>query len=539
MSPSTDGASRGTTSAIGVGRTVPLFRRILWILLILYGGMPAASSQDWVALKDGTVIQCEVAKEEDLAVYLKFKNGTIRVGREHIALLAREKANEFVPATDFEKEQAEKGRVPFEGDWVSARKRDQIMAKRYKAIKEKIDEIEKHQSWHHAYEIETRTAVIRSNAPRETVDFYEERWNAFSDYFLKNWKIKYRAGKKRKKALICIYKSEKDYQDIAQPPPNARGFFQPGTEELHTYHDRSNVQESLEVLFHEGTHLLEHYIEPGFRYPTWLSEGMAEYISACTYDGKEFIPGGLQDDRLIPLVQVLEGGSLMTVEEMINLPQLSFLERGGYPPAWAFVHLMLEDKRNAKKFMDFYLGLGRGKAKQDQEGPWKVVQVDALRDCFKKSFKKDIYSFQEEWHDHIRKLASELNARCYHFKGMIRLNSGDPAGARKDLQTAIDMGIDLPHCYYVMGMAALRSGDVQAAVNAIEQAIEKDPLNGSFYFGLGVTQYVGVPDGKEKGKALLDLALELEPENLQLQKRYDYFFSGGDVLQGETEDDDD
>ncbi len=508
------------------------------LLLFLAVVCPRGAAQDWVALKDGTIIECEIAKEEDLAVFLKFENGTIKVGREHIALLAKETPAEFIPQTEEDKELAEKGKVRFEGAWMSKSKRDLTVKRRYEQIKEMIEELEKHKNWHHAYEIETKTAIIRSNAPKETVDFYVERWEAFSQYFIKEWKLRLRTGTKRKKALICIYKSDKDYQKFADPPPNARGFFQPISEELHTYHDRTDVDESLEVLFHEGTHLLQHYIEPSFRYPTWMSEGMAEYISACTYDGKKFTPGGLQEDRLIPLVQTLDSGNLMSVEEMINLPQLSFVERGGYPPAWSFCHYLMENKRYAKRFMDFYLGVARGKAKLAKDGGWQVVEPKELRDCFKKFFKKDIYDIQEDWHKHIKGLTENLDGKAYFFKGFIRLQSGDLEGSRKDLRKAIEMGADLPKCYYFLGMASARCNDVQGALNALHTAIEMDPLNSSFYFGLGVVNTNYVPGSREKGKAYLDLALELDPDNMSLKKRYNYFFSGGDGLQEEPVDDD-
>jgi len=507
-------------------------------LLIL---TPNAFSKDWLALRDGTIIECNIAKEEDMAIFLQFKNGSIRVGREHIALLARETPDEFVPTTEYEKEQVEKGKVKFEGSWVTTTKRNKMMDKRYKIIKKKIDEIEKHKSWHHAYEIKTKTAIIKSNAPKEIVDYYVEQWEAFANYFIKDWKVKFKAGKKRKTPVVCIYKSQKDYDEYADPPPGAKGFFSRMTEELHIYHDRTDMRDTLETLFHEGTHLLVFRIDPTFVYPTWMNEGMAEYISANTYDGKNFYPGELQGDRLIPLEMSLANGQLMPVEEMINLPQLSFLARGGYPPAWAFTHFLMNHKSYKNRYKEFFLGIARGKAKlsKDPNSGIRGVNIDNLLDAFKRIFKKDMYSLQDDWHAHIRDLLSNLDGKSYFYKGQVRYMSRDRQGAKKDLQKALDMGADLPECHFLFGMSSVMTGSIQEGLNSIRTAIELDPLNSRYYLGLGQMTYIGIKDGKKQGKALLDLALEIDPDNLLLQRQYDGFFSTGKTAESEPEDDDD
>ena len=534
----------GLTKALADGfRSIRIGPVCLLSLLGLLFLLPAprAEAKDWLALRDGTIIECEVAKEEDLAVYLKFNSGTIRVGREHVALLAREEPNEFVPADDYEKTQFEKGKVKFEGQWITIRKRDQILGKRYKTIKKKIDEIEKHKSWHHAYEIKTKSAIIKSNAPKEILDFYVEQWEAFASYFKKDWKIRLKSGMKRKLPLICIYKDEADYQEFASPPPNALGFFSRDTEELHIYHDRTDMMDTLEVLFHEGTHLLVYYIEPSFIYPIWMNEGMAEYISANTYDGKEYTPGELQGDRLIPLEQKLASNQLMSVEEMINLPQLSFVARGGYPPAWSFTHFMLQHKTYSKKYKEFFLGLPRGKAKLNKDGQILWVSPENLRDAFQRIFKKDMFELQDEWHEHIRTILDNLDGKSFYMKGRVRYFSGDPAGARNDLEKALEMGTDLPECHYLLGMASARTGAVQSGIKSLETAIELDPLNPWYYFGLGTIKTNYVPRGREGGKALMNMALEMAPTNLRLKRNYDHFWSGGKVTEkrAEEEDDDD
>ena len=510
------------------------------LFAVLLAVPAAARGEDWIALKDGTILPCKVEREEDLAVYLAFEHGTVRVGREHIALLAREKADPFVPRTEEEKKRVEKGQVLFEGTWMSARKRDQIMAKRYKMIRRRIAEAEKHQSWHHAYEIDTRTALIRSNAPKEVLDFYVDRWEAFSRFIVKSWKIKLRPGLKHKKPLICIFKNEADYQKYANPPPGAKGFFSRGRDEtLYIYHDRSDMMDTLETLFHEGTHLFVYFIDPTFIYPIWMNEGLAEYMSACTYDGKTFTPGKLQGDRLIPLEEALKSNTLMSVKEMINLPQLSFLARGGYPPAWSFTHFMLENRNYAKKYKEFFLGLGRGKAKLTRGGKkYSTVKPQDLKDYFHRIFRRDIESFQEEWKTHIQHLLDNLDAKSYFFKGQYRLAHGDDQGALSDLKKALDMGLHMPECRYLYGMAAARTGDVQTALDALRKAVDTEPLNGRYTFGLGAVYTNHVPQEREKGLRLLDLALEIEPDNLTLKKQYDYFFSGGKSATGKKDEGD-
>jgi hypothetical protein len=131
--------------------------------------------------------------------------------------------------------------------------------------------------------------------------------------------------------------------------PKRRAFFvaQPhsvgGPEDLYVYtYWGERVREDLR---HELTHALLHSVLKDV--PLWLDEGLAEYFELPT----EKL--GLNSRHL---EQIRRGGfqpNLARLEQLGQVQQMTPLE---YREAWAWVHLMLRDKPEAKAVLLAYLG---------------------------------------------------------------------------------------------------------------------------------------------------------------------------------------
>jgi hypothetical protein len=147
--------------------------------------------------------------------------------------------------------------------------------------------------------------------------------------------------------------------------PRRRAFFvaQPrtvgGTEDLLVYtYWGDRVQEDLR---HELTHALLHSVLKDV--PLWLDEGLAEYFEVpADWNGSNY--------RHVNLLRHGPGGpfqpDLARLEQMSQVQQMSPAE---YREAWAWVHLMLRDRPEAREVLLGYLQQLRTNSNPGPIGP--------------------------------------------------------------------------------------------------------------------------------------------------------------------------
>ena len=109
------------------------------------------------------------------------------------------------------------------------------------------------------------------------------------------------------------------------------------------------------IMFHEYTHHFVYQYFPA-NYPTWTSEGIAEYFSGVGFHDDHIEVGKFQNARVYPL----RTREWMPVDKLFN-PKRNGSGMGMfYPESWLVTHYMMDDEARRNKLNDYLLAIGRG-----------------------------------------------------------------------------------------------------------------------------------------------------------------------------------
>jgi len=121
------------------------------------------------------------------------------------------------------------------------------------------------------------------------------------------------------------------------------------------------------IMFHEYTHHFVYQYFPA-NYPSWTSEGIAEYFSGVDFQKDQIEVGHFQNARVYPL----RTRAWMPVERLFQPKRGTGGSGMFYPQAWLVTHYMMDDETRQKKLNDYLLAIGKGennaKAFQDAFG---------------------------------------------------------------------------------------------------------------------------------------------------------------------------
>ncbi len=172
-------------------------------------------------------------------------------------------------------------------------------------------------------------------------------------------------------AMVQVYLFEDQahyerYMKAKEPTlPNRRAFFianhRPfgGQDELLVYtYWGPKVQQDLR---HELTHALLHSVLK--QVPQWLDEGIAEYFE---------LPAGsrgLNPSHVAHLQQDLARGAKPDLVRLEGLREVNDMQKEDYREAWAWVHLMLHGKPEARAMLFDYLRILRDNVEPPPLGP--------------------------------------------------------------------------------------------------------------------------------------------------------------------------
>jgi hypothetical protein len=182
---------------------------------------------------------------------------------------------------------------------------------------------------------------------------------------------------------VYVFEDRDRYERFMQAKypdlPKRRAFFvaQPrtvgGTEDLLVYtYWGERIQEDLR---HELTHALLHSVLKDV--PLWLDEGLAEYFEVAP-ESKGINPHHL--DHIKKAAFVPFQADLTRLEQLSQVQQMTPAE---YREAWAWVHLMLKDKPEAKAVLTNYLQQLRSNANPGPLGPRLAAVYPAPNDALK------------------------------------------------------------------------------------------------------------------------------------------------------------
>ena len=503
MIPATPRPPGGPRTGARLPRRSPAGRAAAGLALALAAlALAPAARADKVLLKDGRQIEGKILKaDDDKVVRLKIGEFEIPIRGDLVDKTFVEDLEGYVPKNKQEEDYLKKGWVLFEGGWMSRQRREQVLAKRAAEDKAAIDEALKRQDWRNAISEETRHFVVRSNCTDEVRKEYEDRLEAYYKYFTDEWGVKLSPGQVRGKMQFMLYRDYGDFLSVTGMPYGVAGFFNFVTKELQLYNDQEDPDTSRDTLFHEGNHLLTYLIEPSFRYPIWINEGMAEYFGTARIDDKgKFHVGGLQYGRIVSLRTDEAAGQFMKLRDVLMTEQPGFKARH-YAVAWSFVHFMMESPEYGKTFKGFFANLSKNqdldieKAYFNDGSTLNVPTLESTARAVEKRFGKSIEQLEAEWLQWIKQAYGELDAPAYYLAARLALRYPQEDGSHvkaafEYYQKAVDLGITNARCYRdycellrkggvleARDQTVVREPDQALAWEMIQKAIELDPID--------------------------------------------------------------
>ncbi len=474
---------------------------------------PAHAAFDKVLLKDGRLIEGQLLESEDASyVLIRLAGVDIPIHQDLIDKTFEEDLENYVPKNSKEEQYLKKGWVLFEGRWMSRTRRESELNKRKKADKDAIDKLRREQKWHYAKELETAHFEIKSNCPEEILDEYSTRLEGYYKNFMDHWSIKLKPSMKKEKRKFFLYRNYDDFLSITDSRPGVLGFFNWVLGELHLFHSSTEPEYTISVLYHEGNHLLTHLIDPNFRYPTWMNEGMAEYYgSAKIGEDGEFIVGGLQYGRIATLRTDREKGNVIPLSEVLTIEQSGYGGRH-YAYGWSFVHFLMETKKYSSSFRKFFAKLPENKdiEVRNRSGATLIAgkeysivltepDLDSVLESLEDTLGTSLEDLEAEWHEFTAQAYGDLTGPAYYRAARLARGFGTVTeeGIENSLEyyeKAVQLDVTIPACFreYAQmlregGMPGLRvrEPDLERAWDMIQRAIELDPIEPANYIESG------------------------------------------------------
>jgi tetratricopeptide (TPR) repeat protein len=443
---------------------------------------------------------------------------------------------EYVPTTEEEKAKVAEGLLPWKGRWIPKEKREKAIQQEVDAVKARVAQQAERREWRNRATVERKVFIFEHTLPDDMAAEYIELFETYYKVFMKEWGIT--PAPRSKKPIINIYHDEDYFHQVSGAPGGVIGYYAPLEKDLHFYFDREHRDLTIDVMFHEGNHMLTHFIDERVWYPAWINEGLAEYYGASEWDPetKTMKVGGIQSARLVVLWNDVEEreGKLHGLEDLIRLPRLDGLR---YSWAWSFCHFLMST-RHKEAFRKYYLGLARDKKIRKKPYAFGMVaiepddQIEALKRYLKV---KDLAELEKEWHEYLKtSLSLGRTDLDYAGAGWIMALYGEAPKARKFFRLAIEKGTRTGYVYGKYAELLLARGRNGAARENAVKALEVDPLHGRARHLLGRLAWA---DGdKEEGERLMQLAMEITPDDRELWLLTELTKSGKKLGQGGAED---
>jgi tetratricopeptide (TPR) repeat protein len=490
-------------------------------------GVPAGGL-DRVRLSDGRVISCRAEERRGAKeVLLHFPTFTATVPRERVLEVRRFADYDPEPRTDEERAQAAKGFVRFGGRWVPKEAAEKSVRDEEAAAKRFRDEDEFHAKWENRWKVETDHFLVEANLRRDAVDHYAALLESFYDFFTKAFQIRLTARERKQKLPVFLFRRRDEFRqfhdrDTGGKSENLLGYFVPaiGQERLVFYDLPGSREETVDVMFHEGTHFILHLAEPKVLVSRWIHEGCAEYFGASGFDGKRFTPGLVQDGRLLHFQDMIARGKVLPMEVLLRAGN-PYSEAEGpvefegehYAQAWTLVHYLMEGRKGRYRqgfisFLQKHLDR-KGKLTALAGSEQKFMDYDESRAQLLRCLGiKDFDGLLKEVEEYALALPLR-SARAYVERGLERyFDRRDPEGARADFDTAIEKGRDDPA---LLAMAASNFQLVpersSESVALFRRSLELDPLDA------GVRHRLARLLPPAEALAELEIAIQVDPDH--------------------------
>ncbi|KPK65464.1 MAG: hypothetical protein AMK73_02915 [Planctomycetes bacterium SM23_32] len=215
-------------------------------------------------------------------------------------------------------------------------------------------------------------------------------------------------GEVRQRFNVAVFSTEEGY--LSEVPPQVRGstgVFIASKQLLAAHAEDRTPEEVLRTLYHEGFHQFMFEVVSR-EAPIWLNEGLAEYFSEATWNGREFELGQVPTTRLHTVQQALRDGSYVRIGQLLTLNPDQWLQNVRtdahraslhYSESWSVVHFLIhgDNGRNASLLNDYLREIARSKPPER---------------AFADVFKVDAGTFERLWGAYVMSLEPSPKFRC-------------------------------------------------------------------------------------------------------------------------------
>lgn len=479
------------------------------MILHLLAMFLASSGGDALVLRDGQIVVERPLARVAGGIEVRYENGTVLVPEAlvHLALIAGE--GEPEPRDEAERAKYAKGLVPFEGQWIARKRRDELVARRVAERRAEVADNLAHREWKDRRQAETKNFRFEYTVPQHVFADYSERLEAYFQLFAKDWRIR---APKGGKLLVCFYASPKEYYRTSGSPRGAIAYFKHVPPyELDVYYDRLDPTYTEYVLFHEANHYLQQLIDEGFDYPHWPGEALAEYYGASRWDheARRLTIGLLQEGRLVQIEDDIGRGERVALRQLLTEPHFR-----DYTWGWSLVHFLMNHERHQVAFRRFFPALAQGAdVRRTHSGGVATVAPDDMVAAFERYLglkdSKASSALEREWHDYVDGLlASNHSTRARELGALTAVRTDRKLRAKRLFQEALEAGSTNAHVHHLYATLLL-ADEREQALALWRRALELAPLTGSYWFALGAALETTDPAESER---LKKLGHELDPE---------------------------
>ncbi len=502
--------------------------RTLCLAALLATAAPAARA-DILCLVDGRIFDDVALTRIEGGLRVAFENGDVDVPSRLVQDFVIEDDSGFVPTSDEERENLAAGKVWFDGRWVTVRERDKAVEDLLEEQRALLDEIRETRVWRNRLKEESKNFSFESTVPRHVYERYRDLCEDYFAEFVKAFKIKKPRG--LSKLTIKFYADEEAFYQVTGVPRGVLGFFRViEPYELQLFYDRLDPTYTEEVLYHELGHYLHKLIDIEFRYPHWPGESMCEYYAASTFDPetKRREWGGIHSGRLTVIRAMIERDEWVGLRNMLT--GCNDRNQTDYSWGWSFVHFMMKDKKNGPRFRKFFTSLALDKnvdriiqsiGSHRLKGVSGEVMLETFSDHLRLK-EGDLEEMESAWHDYIREELAIEDSRGLATAAWFAFAQGRKFRAKRLYEEAVEAGTEDSLTYYRYGIVLDATDEEAAARENWARAVELDPLVPEYYIAWGRSLLGETKDESwEEGKRLLQLALEIEPDNFYLERNLD------------------
>lgn len=485
-------------------------------LLVLL--LACLSRADTLALKDGRFFEGKPIEATDAGYVITFKYGKVTVPKAMVSNFYKEGADgEFVPSTPKEKAKFEKGFVPWNGRWVKVPYRDRMRKKVEETRKKRMEQMKARRYWRNRGIIKSRRFTFHHTLPDDVMAEFKDLFETYYNFFTKYWKFRPAADFGR--VTINIYHDREYFEQVSGAPSGVVGYYVPTERDLHFYYDRENYRYTIDVMFHEGNHMLTHMINKDRWYPWWIGEGMAEYFGASEWNPvqKTMKLGRPQSGRLAVLHAQIKDDKWVKLDDLLRTSSMGAV---GYAWAWSFCHFLLHTPKYEKKFKKYFMAIGRDRRLKTvaRFALIRGIPPGEVVSSFKRYLRiKGIEALQQEWYKYITEGPLSLTRAQLNWgeAGYIMSLYGEQSKARRYYKKAIDEGSTDAFVHYGYAKLKLAQNMPGIAIKYAKKAVEFDPLHARAWSLQGEALFA---KDMEDGEAmrLLQLAHEMVEDDQQI-----------------------